>query len=77
MELSAELRNIKFNISTTKFVKPGNLIELKSESLGIKDFVELFVEQTDIKGDANGESYVLTCVLKEVYSMEKVKNIFV
>lgn len=77
MELSAELRNIKFNISTTKFVKPGNLIELKSKSLGIKDFVELFVEQTDIKGDANGESYVLTCVLKEVYSMEKVKNIFI
>lgn len=76
IELSKEFANIKIMIDTTLFVIPGNLIQLKVPSLRINDFIELFVERTTINGDMTGERYTLTCVLKEVYSMEKIQNIF-
>lgn len=76
IELAKELANIKIMIDTTLFVMPGKLIQLKAPSLRINNFIELFVERITINGDMTGERYTLTCVLKEVYSLEKIQNIF-
>jgi len=76
LERSKELGGIKFIIKSKKFVNCGEIIKLKAPSLNLHDFVELFVEETNIQGNQNGEIYTLTCVLKEVYSLETPKNIF-
>lgn len=76
IKLSEQLRAIKLKISTTKFVLPGQLISVKSNELKLRHEVQFFVEQTDIKQNSKGETYELTCVLKDVYSKNDVKNEF-
>jgi len=76
LKLSAELRSISLTISTTKFIKPGNIITVKSDRLRLKKDTIFFIEKTDIKADRNGNKYDLTCVLQDVYSKNKVINQF-
>lgn len=76
LKLSEELRAIKLKISTTKFVKPGQLISVKSDRLNLNHDTKFFVEQCDIKDEVKGLTYDLTCVLKDVYSKTEVKNEF-
>lgn len=73
--LSDELTAIKLTINTTKFVKPGNIIQVKSESLRLNELTDFFVEETNIKGNVKDETYTLTCVLKDVYSDNEVKRL--
>jgi prophage tail gpP-like protein len=74
MKLASELRNISLSITTTKFVKPGKLITVKSDKLKLKKRVTFFVEQTDIKSDAKSLIYTMKCVLKDVYTKTEVRN---
>lgn len=75
-ELGKELENIQLIIKTTKFVAPGNLIQFKSDRLKIKQFTDMFVQQTAIFGDVRGEKYELTCVPVDVYTDTAVQNVF-
>lgn len=76
-ELSAEIAKIELTVNTTKFVKPGNLIEVQSDELGIKQKRSFFVRQTEIKGNAKGDiNYTLFCVPKDVYTNDTPENIF-
>jgi prophage tail gpP-like protein len=75
LKLSTELRGIELKITTTKFVKPGRLITIKSSKLRLNKPTAFFVEQTDIKQDVNGLTYDLKCVLKDVYTKTIVKNV--
>jgi len=76
-ELGAELASaINLTIKTTKFVKPGNLVQVKSPRNNINDFTDFFVQSTIINGDTRGEKYILNCVLKDVYTDDEVVNIF-
>jgi len=76
-ELSKELAGIKLTIETTKFVKPGQLIELRSDELKIPNFREFFVQETEIRGNAKRDDrYTLKCVPKDVYTDNKPENIF-
>lgn len=75
--LATELRGIRLKISTTKFIKPGQLISVKSQRLRIPNVTAFFVEKTDVKEDAKGLKYEMECVLKDVYSKKPVKNIFI
>ena len=75
--LAKELTAITFTIKTTKFVKPGNTITLKSPSLKLGKETELFVTETAITGNnKNNDNYILKCVIPEVYSNDEIKNIF-
>lgn len=75
--LSSELSNIRFNISTTKYAKPGTTLMLKAPSLNINRSTEIFIEQTVIKGTTSDtDIYEMECVLVDVYTNSKVKNIF-
>lgn len=75
--LSAELSNIKFTISSTKYVRPGTTIELIAPSIGINKKTELFVEQITTSGTINtSDKFVFTCVLPDVYTNSEVKNVF-
>lgn len=76
MKLSSELRSISLKITTTTFIKPGNLITVTSEKLRLKNRVKFFVEQTDITATKTGFSYAMTCVLKDVYTNNTVYNEF-
>ena len=76
-ELSNELSTIKLNIKTKKYIKPGSIIQAKSERLLINKPTSFFVESTNIQGDVNGEKYTLVCSLPDVYSDNEVKSIFV
>jgi hypothetical protein len=75
-EVGAELESMQLKIKTTKFVKPGNLIQFKSPTLKINTLQEFFVQQTNIVADTRGEKYNLTCVVKDVYTQDPVTNIF-
>ncbi len=77
-ELSKEIGTISLNINETKFVKPGNVIEVKSKNLNIPKFQRFFVEETTITGDAkeDTEKYALKCVPIDAYSDRKPINIF-
>ena len=74
--LSSELRAVSLTISTTRFVKSGNIISVRSDRLKIPKDTIFFVEKTDIKNDAKGLSYTLSCVLQDVYSKKTVINEF-
>jgi len=74
--LGDELRSIILNISTTKFVKPGSKIKLRAPSLKINVYTEFFVESTVISVTTKSIKYDLTCVLVDVFTQEKVYNIF-
>ena len=76
LKLSAELMNIVLKIETTKFIKPGNLITVRSERLKLNNRVAFFVEQTVISQDSQGLKYSMNCVLKDVYTKSEVKNEF-
>lgn len=76
MALSDELADIKFSITTTKLVYPGNLITVNAPGLGIKNDVDFFVDETIVKGSSSGEVFVLNCVLKDIYTLDDVENIF-
>lgn len=73
--LSDELTAIKLTINTTKFIKPGNIIQVKSESLKLNSITDFFVEETIINGNVKDETYTLICVLKDVYSDNEVKRL--
>lgn len=75
--LGAELRAITLKISTTKFIKPGNVISVKSKKLKLPRETIFFVEKTDVSADKNGLKYELSCVIKDVYSKKAVKNEFI
>ena len=66
-QLSNELTSITLTINTTKFIKPGNLITVTSESLKLNK-TEFIIQETEINGDVKDEKYTLKCVLKDVYS---------
>ena len=76
MALSDELATIKLSIFTTKLVYPGNLVTVNAPGLGINDDVDFFVEETSVKGSTSGELFTLTCVLKDIYTLNAVQNIF-
>jgi prophage tail gpP-like protein len=76
-ELGSELeQGIRINIKTTKFVKPGNLIQVKFPSQKINKMTEFFVQQTGIIAEKTGLKYTLLCVLTDVYTNRGVQNIF-
>jgi prophage tail gpP-like protein len=68
-ELSNELSQIKLVIQTTKLVYPGNLITVKAPSLKIFNEYDFFVEETNIQGSTTNDLYILTCVVKDVYTL--------
>lgn len=74
LKLSSELRGITLKIETTKFIKPGNLITVTSSKLNLNHRVPFFIEQTVISQDKQGLKYSMSCVLKEVYTKNDVKN---
>lgn len=76
MALADELTGIKFSILTTKLVYPGNLITVNAPALGIKNDVDFFIEETNIKGTTAGETFTLNCVLKDIYTLADFENIF-
>lgn len=76
LKLSEELKSIKLTLKVKKFVMPGILITVKSDKLKIKKGYDFFVEQTDINSTPTGNTYTLTCTLKDVYSVKPVTNIF-
>ena len=76
-ELSNEISNIKLSFDTTKFVKPGSLIKVRNPEIRINKFTDFFVESCVISGsEKDNEKYTLTCVLKDVYTTDEVKNVF-
>lgn len=76
-ELAKEISNIKLTFETTKFVRPGELILVRNSDLRINELTQFFVENTVIKGtEKENERYTLTCVLKDVYTNEEVRNVF-
>lgn len=64
--LSAELSSIKYYIKMSKYIKPGTLISLTSDTLNIHDR-ELFVENIRINIMGRIDNYSISCVPKEVY----------
>ncbi|MCJ7802744.1 MAG: hypothetical protein MUP82_10355 [Candidatus Marinimicrobia bacterium] len=75
-ELGAELEAIKIVVKTTKFVKPGNLVQIKSDKLKLNELTDFFVQQTNILSDVNGIKYELICVLPDIYTQDDIENIF-
>lgn len=75
-ELGAELENIKLNIKTTQFVKPGNLIQFRSPTLKVNELTEFFVQSTRINSTTTGNKYDIVAVLKDVFTQDEVINIF-
>jgi len=76
-ELHNQLRHIKIRIEVTEYAATGSIVEFKAASLGIKDWVYLFVEQVKIVGTAKNIKYELICVPLDVYTEnENVENIF-
>lgn len=69
-ELAKELSNIRLVITTNKRVYPGNIISVKAPSLKIFNYYDFFVESLDIKGSTTSDVYTLTCVLKDVYTLD-------
>jgi len=75
-ELSKELSNIKITFRSTVFVNAGNTISLLSPKIGINKPTELFVQQTVIKKEVKEQdSYILTCLLPDIFSDNEVINI--
>ena len=75
--LSNELSNIKFNLKTTRYSRPGTTIELKAPSLRLNKSTELMVQSISFnKTTQDNDDYNLVCVLPDVYTNEPVKNIF-
>ena len=76
-ELGKELMNINFSIYGTKtFIPAGEVVEIKSDRLGIKNYIKCIVIQSSIKGSAKGETYDLKLQLLDCFSVDPVKNIF-
>ncbi|MDA3816943.1 MAG: hypothetical protein PF486_06160 [Prolixibacteraceae bacterium] len=75
--LGLELRSIYLKINTTKFVKSGQIISVKSDKLKIPKDTIFFIERTYAKTDPAGDYYELSCVLKDCYSKKPVKNVFI
>lgn len=75
-ELGAELRNIVLTIVTTKFIKAGEKIKARAPSLKLNVYTEFFVETTVITATNNAVRYELTCVPIDVFTQNKVQNIF-
>ena len=76
--LVQELTNIELIVDTTKFVRPGELIEVQSDMLKIKRPRLFFVRSVDIEGVATGdvEKYKWICVPKDVYTDVEPENVF-
>ena len=69
--------NINFSIYGTKtFIPVGEVVEIKSDRLGIKNYIKCIVIQSSIKGSAKGETYDLKLQLLDCFSVDPVKNIF-
>ena len=76
-ELGKELMNINFSISGTKtFIPAGEVVEIKSDRLGIKNYTKCIVISSSIKGSAKTETYDLKLQLLDCFSTDPVKNIF-
>ena len=76
-ELGKELMNINFSISGTKnFILAGEVVEIKSDRLGIKKYTKCIVISSSIKGSAKTETYDLKLQLLDCFSTDPVKNIF-
>lgn len=74
--VGSELRSIQLKISSTKFIKPGNIISVTSEKLHVPENTVFFIEKTEVKNTTTGDTYEYDCVLKDCYSKKKIKNIF-
>ena len=75
--LNEELSGIMLQINTTKFVMPGQLVEVKIPDHNINDVTEFMVKDVNVVGDSKEqERYTLTCVLPQVFGDGEVKNIF-
>ena len=76
--LSDELSKIKIILSVTDYVEPGELIQLKSSTIHLNRFAQLFVDEVKYtEEDGKTDYYTLTCILPDVYSNDPVtKNIF-
>lgn len=76
MELGKELMNIEVIIETTKFIKPGSIVEVQSDRLKLRKKTNFFVTSTTIKGTKESIKYTLKCVLPDCFSDNTVMNIF-
>lgn len=84
---SSELRNISLTIETDRWkwtdgkrvsiIKPNHIIEVESPSNFINKKTRFFVEKISYKGNNEGISAVIQCVLPEVYNGKQPKNIFI
>ncbi len=77
-ELSKEIASIRIIINLTRFVRPGEVIEIKSEELNINNPNRFLIEETTINGNANEdvEEYQLRCVPIDAYTSRTPVNIF-
>jgi len=84
--LGSELRNIQLTIVTDRWkwtdgqkiniIKPNNIIDVKSPTNFINNLTRFFVESISYSGNQEGIIATINCVLPEVYSGNKPKNIF-
>jgi prophage tail gpP-like protein len=77
LELGKELMGIEVNIETNMFIRPGQIVEVQSDHLKLRQPTRFFITETSIKGTIQGETYTLKCVLPECFSETTVKNVFI
>lgn len=85
--LSSELRNIELIIETDRWkwtdgrklgiIKPNNIIEVHSPTNFINKRTRFFVESISYIGNNEGIMATIRCVMPEVYTDRKPKNIFI
>lgn len=81
--LAAELKNISLTVEVDrweiegKLIKPNNIITVYSPENYIFKKTRWFIQEVALKGNAESETAVLTCVLPEVYNRQYPANIFV
>ena len=70
MELAKELANIKISVISTKYVAPGQLVQIKDDNLRITELTDFFVESVTSEFSTSKTVYTLTCVVKDVYDLD-------
>lgn len=76
-ELSNEISNIKLTFDTTKFVRPGSLVNIKNQKLRLSKDTQFFVEEITISGNEKDiDMYTITAVPRDVYTTGTPVSIF-
>lgn len=80
--LAAQLQNIRLTIELNsweiegKVVKPNTVIAVTNPELYLYDKTLWFVEEVELRGNAQNETATLKCVPPQVYNEQKPFNIF-